>query len=114
MPDLVSFLIVKLFNFSVFSIFRADAAVSFSEAVCRKTGKTGHCGPPKKKPSEKEEEEDKQEEEEDKQEEKSESRRRRWCRLCKKVGEYVIRGGCILCKEALHLIESCGDCEDCE
>ena len=82
MPDLVSFLIVKLFNFSVFSIFRADAAVSFSEAVCRKTGKTGHCGPPKKKPSEKEEEEDKQEE-------KSESRRRRYCRLCKKVGETV-------------------------
>ena len=106
MPDLVSFLIVKLFNFSVFSIFRADAAVSFSDAVCRKTGKTGHCGPPKKKPSEKEEEEDKQEE-------KSESRRRRWCRLCKKVGEYVIRGSCILCKEALHLMESC-DAEDCE
>ena len=111
MPDLVSFLIVKLFNFSVFSIFRADAANSFSEAVCRKTGKTGHCGPPKKKPSEKEE--DKQEEEEDKQEEKSESRRRRYCRLCKKVGEYVIRGSCILCKEALHLIES-SDAEDCE
>ena len=107
MPDLVSFLIVKLFNFSVFSIFRADAAVSFSDAVCRKTGKTGHCGPPKKKPSEKEEEEDKQEEEEDKQEEeedkqeeKSESRRRRYCRLCKKVLEYVIRGSRILCKEA--------------
>ena len=40
------------------------------------------------------------EEEEDKQEEKSESRRRRYCRLCKKVGEYVIRGSCILCKEA--------------